>query len=297
MTIDPEFKSLIPPLSREEYHDLEESILKDGIRDSLIVWDCNGEWILIDGHNRYEIAQKHNLPYNQRRMEFESREDAKLWMLRNQLGRRNLNTYNRSVLALQFEEIIKAKAKEKQSEAGGAVRQKSDKAVIDTKKELAKIADVSHDTIHKVKVIQQKAPEEVKQALKKDEITINKAYTNILASEHETRQQEADREFREANKRHKEYIENKSSGAVSFMDAKQDKEDARLISQKFYKDFYDKGSGIGLIHTEITNKGIDYLLKGATDREIYEMISHLTRWHGYIIHIIRLLEERRLNEK
>ena len=53
--------------------------------------------------------------------------------------------------------VIAEKAKEKQIEAGGAVRQKSDKAVVDTKKELAKLAGVSHDTIAKVEKIEAKA--------------------------------------------------------------------------------------------------------------------------------------------
>ncbi len=58
--------------------------------------------------------------------------------------------YVRAELALRLKPVIAEKAKEKQSEAGGAVRQKSDKAAIDTKKEIAKAAGVSHDTIYKV---------------------------------------------------------------------------------------------------------------------------------------------------
>ena len=65
-------------------------------------------------------------------------------------NRRDLTPYQRCNIALEYEDYFKEKAKEKQKEGGGAVRQKSDKAVIDTKKELAKIAKVSHDTISKV---------------------------------------------------------------------------------------------------------------------------------------------------
>lgn len=65
-------------------------------------------------------------------------------------------------LVLELEPLIAAKAKEKQKESGGAVLQKSVKPVIDTQKELAKIVGVSHDTIHKMKVIEKQAPEEVK---------------------------------------------------------------------------------------------------------------------------------------
>jgi DNA-binding transcriptional regulator/RsmH inhibitor MraZ len=59
LRIDPEFKSLIPPLATEEYAGLEESILAEGCRDALILWDG----ILIDGHNRYEICTRHNIPF------------------------------------------------------------------------------------------------------------------------------------------------------------------------------------------------------------------------------------------
>ena len=57
LTIDPEFKNLIPPLTSEEYAGLEESILAEGCRDSLVAW----HGILIDGHNRYEICEKYGI--------------------------------------------------------------------------------------------------------------------------------------------------------------------------------------------------------------------------------------------
>jgi hypothetical protein len=59
---------------------------------------------------------------------------------------------------MQLEEVFKAKAKEKQIEAG-ELKQKSAEAPIETRKELGKIANVSHDTIAKVKAIQEKAPD------------------------------------------------------------------------------------------------------------------------------------------
>lgn len=125
--IKEEFRKLIPPLTVEEYEQLEANCLADGIRDAIIVW---GEYI-IDGHNRYEIAQKHGLDYEVEEKEFDGESDVREWMILNQFGRRNLSNYQRSVLALELEDVFKAKAKEKQKEAGGAVRQKSAKAVVD----------------------------------------------------------------------------------------------------------------------------------------------------------------------
>jgi phage N-6-adenine-methyltransferase len=88
--IDKEFSSLIPPLSKEERHLLEQSIIDHGgARDPLVVW--SGEpATLIDGHNRFEICDRLGLPYNVHEMQFDSREDVCDWIDANQLGRRNL---------------------------------------------------------------------------------------------------------------------------------------------------------------------------------------------------------------
>lgn len=108
--IDQEFKELIPALTKEEYEQLEANILAEGVRDSLLVW--NG--VLIDGHNRYEIATKHGITYDVQEKEFADRAEAERWIILNQFGRRNLSAYDRSVLALKLKPIVAAKAKENQ---------------------------------------------------------------------------------------------------------------------------------------------------------------------------------------
>lgn len=87
MIIDEQFRTLIPPLTDDEFSRLEENILKEGIRDKLVVWNDT----LIDGHNRYRIATEHGLQYETVHKDFESREHALNWIISNQLGRRNLN--------------------------------------------------------------------------------------------------------------------------------------------------------------------------------------------------------------
>ena len=172
--IDPEFKDLIPALTKEEYKQLEANILSEGIRDSLLVW--NG--ILIDGHNRYEIATKYGLSYDVQEMEFADRAEAERWIILNQFGRRNLSAYDRSVLALKLKPIVTAKAIEKERERKTTF-QKSEKSSlpkINTTKEIAKAAGVSHDTIAKVEKIQAKATPEIKKAVKSGEMSINQAY-------------------------------------------------------------------------------------------------------------------------
>ena len=115
MIIDNEFKGLIPPLTDEEYKGLEESILSEGCRDALVLW---GE-IIVDGHNRYEICTRHNIPFKTVQKEFTSRDEVMLWMLQNQLARRNLNDFQRSEMVHKCEDAVKAKAKERQAEYYG----------------------------------------------------------------------------------------------------------------------------------------------------------------------------------
>jgi 16S rRNA G966 N2-methylase RsmD len=176
LNIDQELKDLIPKLSQDEYRLLEESILNEGCRDAIITWND----IIIDGHNRYEICSKHRIPFKTEDRDFENKDKVKEWMIINQFGRRNISNYHRCELALKLEAIIKTKAKEKEH-MRKTTSQNSDKSfpIIDTKKELAKIAQVSHDTIAKVKVIQEQAPEEIKQKLEAGTVSINEAYTEI----------------------------------------------------------------------------------------------------------------------
>jgi N6-adenosine-specific RNA methylase IME4 len=182
LEIKEEFKKLIPPLTVEEFKQLEQNCLDEGIREKIITW--NG--FIIDGHNRYEIATRWNLDYKTENKYFKNENDVKEWMINNQFGRRNLSNYQRSVLALQLEEVFSEKAKENLKLSDGKGKQKSAELKIEpieTRKELAKVANVSHDTIAKVKKIEAVATPEVKAQLSTGEISINQAYQEIKKEE------------------------------------------------------------------------------------------------------------------
>lgn len=179
MKINNEFRLLIPKLSLEEYTQLEENCIKEGIRDKIVLWDD----FIIDGHNRYEIAIKHNLQFFTHNKEFDNENDVKEWMINNQFGRRNLSNYQRSVLALQLEDVFKAKAKEQQGQRTDIKQISAESKPIETRQEIAKVANVSHDTIAKVKVIEAKATSEVKAQLSTGEVSINQAYLEIKKEE------------------------------------------------------------------------------------------------------------------
>lgn len=190
LTVDPEFRDLIPPLNDEELAMLEESIVANGCESPLVVW--NG--VIVDGHNRYAVCQKHGIPFAVTEKNFDNREDAMLWMLRNQLGRRNLNSYQRSELALKFEPLI-ASASEKRMLAGKAIdpTQNSAEGSGETRHQIARMAGVSHDTIKKVKKLNESADEETKGKLRRGEVTVHKAYTELMQKEHENETRVCDR--------------------------------------------------------------------------------------------------------
>src|ERR1039458_4995881 len=102
LTIDSEFKRLIPSLLPEEFKQLEENILQDGeIKSPLIVWNST----LLDGHNRYTIAEKHRLVFKTSEVVLADRDHAKLWIINHQLGRRNLPLGVRAALVSDLAHI------------------------------------------------------------------------------------------------------------------------------------------------------------------------------------------------
>lgn len=184
MEILQELEILIPPLTSEEFKQLERNILEEGIRDPLVTW--NG--ILVDGHNRYRIAQEHDMNYVTVEKEFADINAVKEWMINNQFGRRNLNNYQRSVLALQLEDVFKAKAKENLGKNQYSSPQKSaETKSIETRQEIAKVANVSHDTISKVKKIEATASPEIKAKVSTGQISINEAFKEIKKEENEVK--------------------------------------------------------------------------------------------------------------
>ena len=177
LTIIDELKNLLPPLSAEEYSGLEESILKDGCLSPLVVWND----MLIDGHHRYEICTKHQIPFAVKSVVLDGLDDAKLWIWKHQESRRNLTPYHRAEIALKLKEVIAAKAKERQ------VRKPTDSVpqIVaeqnETRKELAEIAGISHTTLGKVEYIAENADTETKEKLRRGEkgTSINKEYNRL----------------------------------------------------------------------------------------------------------------------
>lgn len=176
ISIDKELKNLIPPLTEEEYAGLEESILNEGCRDAIVLW---GETI-IDGHNRYEICTKHGIYFRTVQKEFEDRNAAKLWMMQNQLARRNLNDFQRIEITHKCEDAVRAKAEERLHLSEGRGKKGVEKfpQVFEPQKardELGKMAGVSGKTYEHAVTVLENAPDPVVEATRRNDISINAA--------------------------------------------------------------------------------------------------------------------------
>ena len=162
LRIDKEFQELIRPLYKNEYLQLEENLLQDGCRDPISVW--NGT--IVDGHNRYRICTKHQIPFAIEELNFNSREEAVVWICTNQLGTRNLTEESRKYLIgkqYESEKIItrrRAIYQHSQDDQPGLPYETFDpnaesRAVETKKKTAARIAEdnhISHGTVEKYSV-------------------------------------------------------------------------------------------------------------------------------------------------
>ena len=155
LMIDPEFKNLIPPLLDEELQQLEENILAEGkCRNAIKVWRS----YIIDGHNRYAICQKHNIPYNVQTIRLASKTDAKVWIADNQLGRRNLTAAMKIEIASKKAEML---------------------GVAYARKQIAKDAGVSENTVHKYMKIAGEGSAELVAQVRSGEVKIGTAHKDL----------------------------------------------------------------------------------------------------------------------
>ena len=178
--IDPEFRDLMPPLTDEEYQQLEQNILSARkCHDAILLWDS----IIIDGYNRFCICATHGIEFKVKDVAFASREDAKIWIIENQLGRRNLNPAQRIELALTKADVLREKARENLSKGGKDRAKKpfpkTEKPVeepINVKKEISKDADVGKGTLQRYQQIKNSNNPKLLEKVQSGELKIGTAH-------------------------------------------------------------------------------------------------------------------------
>ena len=179
LKINQAFRELIPPLTAEEYSQLEENILAEGCRDALVVW---GD-VIVDGHNRHEICTMHGLEFNTKRKEFESDDVAKVWIIDNQSGRRNLTDGWKYELKQERKRLLAQQGQGKRIETlkqFSSDLSQNDKTVKhDTRKELASELGWATGKVAQADFVWKHGDEAIKEKVKAGEETVSSAYNKV----------------------------------------------------------------------------------------------------------------------
>lgn len=177
LKINERFRSVAPPLSDNEVQLLREDILANGCRDPLVTW--NGT--IVDGHHRYAICEEYGIPFDVVEKKFTDENEAVVWIAKNQLGRRNLNAFQRCELVLPLEPMVAVEAEKRRRDGISLYRQTGETVdgSMKTRDVLAKMAGVSHGLICQVKAILSSSDEETKMKVRRGEIKIYTAYKKI----------------------------------------------------------------------------------------------------------------------
>jgi ParB-like chromosome segregation protein Spo0J len=175
--INPEYASMVPKQSPEEYESLKRSIKEENGLYVPIIVNQNG--IVLDGHHRYKACQELGIEPETVVKEFNNELDEQLFVIDCNLVRRQLNSFQRTELALRSKPILEAIAKRNESIGGKGGRNLTPLGRVDEK--IGERAGVSRDTVRKVEKIlkNKKISDEVKEDLRLEKVSINEAYKMV----------------------------------------------------------------------------------------------------------------------
>ena len=182
LVIDPDFRDLLPQDPEREKL-LEGQIMEDGCRDALVVWRSTG--VVVDGNTRYSICKRNDVPFMVVFKDFESKSEAMQWALENQWSRRNLTIPQRIAAASKIEDVIRAEAdaRKKAGKARDLPLKSTEGWTGNSRDKLAEIANVSGSTYRQGAAVIKNAPEPIREAWEREEISTNSAYNFMQLDE------------------------------------------------------------------------------------------------------------------
>ena len=178
----PEMEQLLPPLSEEQFSALESDILENGCYTPVIV---NEDMVLVDGHNRFRICEKHGLPFKMLVFSFQDLLEAKQWALDTQKGRRNLDKWELGKIALKLKPEIEARAKANQGiRVDLSVNSPKGYTPTDTRKEMAQAVGIGEQVMGRIVQLTENAPPSLKEALESKKVSVNRGWKILQAVQH-----------------------------------------------------------------------------------------------------------------
>ena len=173
------FEGVKPKLSTREFANLTEDIRQHGVLTPILVYKGK----IIDGHNRYRICKEYNIPFETKEMNFGSDGEAIVWIIKEQVGKRNLTPFQRCEMVLKYEPEIRADIEKRRKAAISYFRRTGEvmEAGSDTGTIVGDMVGVSRNSIHRVKKILAMADEETKELARTGKISIHYAYISLTS--------------------------------------------------------------------------------------------------------------------
>jgi hypothetical protein len=266
LKIKEEFKKLIPPLTPDEYKQLETNCIEEGIRDAIITW--NG--YIIDGHNRYKIAQDWQLGYKTISKNFESEFDVVEWMLVNQLGRRNITPEQKDYL------IGKKYENDKQRHGGQIKGMGQNVLTISTAEKLAQEFDISDKQVKRNEQFAKgvdKMNDDLKNVVLQGKSSLNKQDIQIIAKAEPTFIATTEKQIIEKAKELKEQKAQEFKAKIEQRIEQKTQEQPISIDEQILFDKIEQGE------TVVINMNLHFhVLKYAKDKGIYKQIDRYSEF-------------------
>lgn len=281
--IDPDFASIWGDLEGEAYEGLKAEIKADGIRDPLVIWNPNNDFILVDGHNRLRVAKELHLnavPVSYK--VFKDKAEAATWIFAHQVNRRNATDGQKAIAYGLIRKEYAEEAKESKKRKPESVRENSPKQNYEdnrTRHRAAQAVGLSDWKARQADYILDYASEEQKEDLRSGKKDLKEVYRDVKGLSKTNRQ--AQKEFIESVKKEREdFKEQKAEGIVSFYDAIRDKENAELLAQKMFNRCMRLGSQIDILCMEVNEKEVNLaeILKPLSEDERNRIRWQFDNW-------------------
>lgn len=201
LKIDPELKDLLPPLTGEEYKQLEKNIKENGFDRNFPIMEWHG--YIADGHNRYSICKKYNIEPVIGTLAYDSKEEVMRWMLDIQLGRRNLSPIQRISVTEKYRPIYERQAQDNLREGGRKgglsspnkppqnfveASKQNNRSENETNAKLAKVANVNRETYRQAKRVLDSENDDLKRRVLSGETSISAGYKELTQEKKEEKE-------------------------------------------------------------------------------------------------------------
>ena len=274
ITIDPDFAAIWGDLNNAAYEGLKAEIIADGIRDPLVIWNPDNNYILVDGHNRLRIAKElhiHAVPVSYK--VFKDKAEAAEWIVNHQSARRNITDWQKYKAVEVYQRVLREKASKAQVTSTGGNEPhllektpKADSERINVRKQTAEAANLSEWKVRQGDYIQKNATKEQKAALDSGTKTMKEVFNETYNA---NKPKKADR-LKEA----RETLEStrQDGKTVDLQMAKIHKEAENRLNNELAHETYDSIYLIMREGAKLTDESIDNFFRVYSQKEWLDVL-------------------------